>query len=108
MKNSVLLVCLLLLGLVSAPSHSEDTYGPGSAPCGVWVKEQRALDKAPIFWLLHGWVAGFVSGAGHVGTTLTKTDAEGMETFITKYCIRSPLKKVADGAKQLVIELEKQ
>ena len=108
MKSAVLLVSLLLLASVSGPSRSDNTSGPGSAPCGVWVKEQRAVDKAPVYWLLHGWVAGFVSGTGYAGDALSKPNAEGLDVFITKYCIRSPLKKISDGAKQLVIELDKQ
>ena len=103
--KSTFMVSLLLLGLASGPSHSYDAYGAGSASCRVWVKEQAAEDKNPLYWLLHGWVAGYVSGAGYGDTQLTKTDV--MRDYVTMYCQRQPSKRVSDVAESLVKELAK-
>ena len=107
MNKSRLIISLLFLGLASGYSYGYDSYGAGSASCRVWVKEQAVEEKNPLYWLLHGWVAGFVSGAGYADSELTKADADAMRDYVTLYCQRQPSKRLSDVAESLVEELEK-
>jgi len=109
-RRSLLIV--LLVGLsISASAQAPrkqifDSYGPSRISCATWVS-QIGIERTALRW----WVLGFVTGTSremslHYDAMLTSSDAEGLEGWVTKYCVDHPLDDIVTAAMRLVDELK--
>lgn len=85
-------------------------YGPTNnqaiTSCGTF-NIASAEYKNELSW----WVGGFVSGEGRelafAGHPLSKTDPDGLDSWLRKYCTEHPLDTVVHAAILLVDELKR-
>lgn len=111
---SVAALVLLLQGGVSLGAaqhldwtpHSFVVYGPSTNgvhdSCGAWTSANPSTREAYDWWAM-----GFISGAGYAATAkLAATDADGLEAWMTKYCVDHPLDPIVKAATTLVNELK--
>jgi hypothetical protein len=114
------IVCLLLgsaigslrpLSIQAATGQKQSMiYGSGTRSCGSWV-DFKTLSKVSDEqkWAAGNgiqWVEGFVSGVGWADRYKQKeTDMEGINAFITKYCLEHPLADIAEAAQKLTLDL---
>jgi len=104
MKTSrvIALVILLLSSASAIAEKSEDgwVYGPGTASCGKWTKE----NGSELGYMYMGWVLGFVTAAD-IFKDLDLTDAAGMKAFIDNYCRQHPTDPLSRATAHLVVHL---
>lgn len=116
MKKSAVMVGVLLMGLSSSPSYSEDgfkVFGGGLSSCGQWVK--AANEKPSVggrshdFVVSASWVQGYLSGYGHLlldrNQEIRSIDNDALELFITQYCLANPLDLLVNPTMLLSKEL---
>lgn len=108
MKQVTTIVLLLTsLGFVGFSHAAYDTYhvyGPGTYSCGTWVEHRKTSNA---WYQYAAWVSGFISGAGHSGEELKEVDERAIFVFVDNYCKQNPLNPIVEGAKALLIEIEK-
>ena len=102
-----LVAVVSLLAANSATAEKITVLGVPS--CGQWIKERGPQNHATAYHL--GWLLGYVSGANvfRIGDKdiLKTIDFNSIEAWMDNYCQAHPLDSAADGARNLVIELER-
>lgn len=78
--------------------------------CGAWTAEasNRSSLKAQLLsWWVMGWVSGAASILADENVPLARTDAQGINQWITTYCTEHPLDPLPNAGGQLVDEMKK-
>jgi hypothetical protein len=110
-RSVLILTAVVVLALVDArmlsrgpttPPPPQSTtpivYGNGATSCGSWtIARQRNQ------WADRGhWVLGWVSAASVYTNRVKRTDADGIFTWIDRYCIAHPTDELARAAMALI------
>jgi hypothetical protein len=79
----------------------------GSISCKEWIEDRASESDYTNKYVDQSWVVGFISGYAVVSGTDSLLDIkiQAMYIWMDKYCASHPLKKVEDGAVNLVHEL---
>jgi len=90
-------------------------YGPADRSCGAWTSGTPVTSAGTggegnrDSYLL--WVEGYLSGAATALSTysikVADTDIEGIQTWMTNYCLQHPLDSIQVASSFLVVELGK-
>jgi len=106
-------IALLMAVAVGAVAHAgaaqvmATVYGYGTESCGEWLH----TSAEPQGWshlVDSSWVMGFVTAAdvyAPKGATFRKSDAAGLDAYMTTYCRAHPLDTIVTAATALVREL---
>jgi hypothetical protein len=100
----------VMMPQTSAKEETAKIYGPGNSSCGEWTATRGADSKRPSTeWVQHivmlGWVEGFLSGSGAMGSGQKETDSSAIELWVDKYCSEHPLETVHETSVHLVVVL---
>lgn len=104
MKLRATLLLLLAVGFSSVCEAGQGIAIKASIPCPDWTKWRTTSGT---FAAGEFWVFGYLSGIA-IGTNVNFLDGVGtnaIEAWMDNYCKGHPLDTVADGAKNLAIEL---
>jgi hypothetical protein len=92
-----------VLGRTTQTQGKSTVYGQGNSSCGTWIQDKQSDSRAiSLHAIDRAWVGGFVSGSGHTGLQLRKTDSNGIVAFMDTYCQAHPLENISLGAAALV------
>ena len=119
-KVSGKIAAIAILALLAQRGHVRaaqnavgKVYGPALSSCGSWAAGSPISSTSSgtgdrYSYLL--WVEGYVSGAGSIlasreSILLADTDAQGIQSWMTKYCTDHPVDSLQVAATRLVLEL---
>ena len=104
MKTKLIFI-LILNCFFCLPAVSQSGFG--NIDCGKWVASSKSTPSYRT-WLL-GYISGLNIGLHRLlGDPLEKVNsAEQIFLWMDNYCVKNPLKSVADGGTELYTELQR-
>ncbi len=101
-------IILLFVLLFPLASESATLKGAGTGSCGEWLQDRKENYGAKLHWL-QGFLSAYnyyaYSGNNTQGIFAT-ADHNAIAAWMDNYCRENPLNSPADGAIELIKELE--
>ena len=102
----IILALLVLIIPLSTPAAT--IRGAGAGTCGEWIQDRKENYGAKLHWL-QGYLSAYnyyVYAGKNKDGIFANTDNKAIGAWMDKYCQENPLNSPANGAIELIKELE--